>query len=77
MLASICSTNDTTFSSAILDSRYRLISGDGFLAEASAVIELSVGEQSVAVKWPISNLEGCACYVRELRYSVRRRRTYR
>jgi transposase-like protein len=35
-------------------------------AEASAIIELSVGEQSVTVKWPASDPEGCARFVREL-----------
>lgn len=35
-------------------------------AEASAIIELSVGEQSVTVKWPTSDPEGCARFVREL-----------
>ncbi|MGF6707293.1 IS66-like element accessory protein TnpA [Pseudomonas frederiksbergensis] len=35
-------------------------------AEALAIIELSVGEQSITVKWPTSDPEGCARFVREL-----------
>jgi transposase-like protein len=34
-------------------------------AEALAIIELSVGEQSITVKWPTSDPEGCARFVRE------------
>lgn len=35
-------------------------------SEAQAIIELPVGEQSITVKWPASDPEGCACFVREL-----------
>ncbi|MNB84882.1 hypothetical protein D3C76_1106540 [compost metagenome] len=34
--------------------------------EALAIIELSVGEQTVTVKWPTSDPEDCARFVREL-----------
>ncbi|MCQ4261088.1 transposase, partial [Stutzerimonas stutzeri] len=34
--------------------------------EAFALIELSLGEQSVTVKWPASDPEGCARFVRGL-----------
>jgi transposase-like protein len=34
-------------------------------AEALAIIELSVGEQSITMKWPTSDPEGCARFVRE------------
>ena len=33
-------------------------------AEASVIIELPLGEQSVTVKWPASDPEGCARFVR-------------
>ncbi|MEO4017617.1 IS66-like element accessory protein TnpA [Pseudomonas rossensis] len=35
-------------------------------AEASAIIELPLGEQSITVKWPTSDPEGCARFVRGL-----------
>ncbi|MBN3967631.1 transposase [Pseudomonas gregormendelii] len=35
-------------------------------AEALAIIELSVGEQSITVKWPTSDPEGCARFIRGL-----------
>ena len=34
--------------------------------EASVIIELPLGEQSVTVKWPASDPEGCALFVRGL-----------
>ena len=34
--------------------------------EASAIIELSLGEQTITVKWPASDPEGCARLVRGL-----------
>ncbi|MBT8764795.1 IS66-like element accessory protein TnpA [Metapseudomonas boanensis] len=34
--------------------------------EASAIIELPLGEQSITVKWPASDPEGCARFVRGL-----------
>ncbi|MGY3306958.1 transposase [Pseudomonas sp. PvR086] len=34
--------------------------------EASATIELPLGEQSIVVKWPTSDPEGCARFVRGL-----------
>ena len=33
-------------------------------AQASAVIELPFGEQTITVKWPASDPEGCAQFVR-------------
>lgn len=36
------------------------------LAEASATIEVPLGEQSITVKWPTSDPEGCARFVRGL-----------
>ena len=33
-------------------------------AEASVIIELPLGEQSVTVKWPASDPEGCAQFIR-------------
>ena len=35
-------------------------------AEASVILELPLGEQSVTVKWPASDPEGCARFVRGL-----------
>ena len=35
-------------------------------AEAVVIIELPLGEQSVTVKWPASDPEGCARFVRGL-----------
>lgn len=35
-------------------------------SEALAIIEIPLGEQSIAVKWPASDPEGCARFVREL-----------
>ena len=35
-------------------------------AEVSVIIELPLGEQSVTVKWPASDPEGCARFVRGL-----------
>jgi len=35
-------------------------------AEALAIIELPLGEQSITVKWPTSDPEGCARFVRGL-----------
>lgn len=35
-------------------------------AEAFAIIELPLGGQSVTVKWPVSDPEGCARFVRGL-----------
>ena len=35
-------------------------------AEASVIIELPLGAQSVTVKWPASDPEGCARFVRGL-----------
>jgi hypothetical protein len=35
-------------------------------AEALAIIELPLGEQSITVKWPMSDPEGCARFVRGL-----------
>jgi len=35
-------------------------------AEGSAIIELPFGEQSMSVKWPTSDPEGCARFVRGL-----------
>ena len=35
-------------------------------AEASVIIEPPLGEQSVTVKWPASDPEGCARFVRGL-----------
>ena len=35
-------------------------------AEASVIIELPLGGQSVTVKWPASDPEGCARFVRGL-----------
>jgi transposase-like protein len=34
--------------------------------EALAIIEISLGEQFIAVKWPVADPEGCARFVREL-----------
>ncbi|GAA0384190.1 transposase [Pseudomonas veronii subsp. inensis] len=34
--------------------------------EASVIIELPLGEQSITVKWPASDPEGCARFVRGL-----------
>ncbi|NBA95334.1 transposase [Pseudomonas sp. R5(2019)] len=34
--------------------------------EALAIIELSLGEQSITVKWPTSDPDGCAHFVRGL-----------
>ncbi|MGV8920463.1 MAG: IS66-like element accessory protein TnpA [Pseudomonas sp.] len=34
--------------------------------EASATIELPLGEQTLSVKWPISDPDGCARFVRGL-----------
>jgi transposase-like protein len=34
--------------------------------EALAIIELPLGEQSITVKWPMSDPEGCARFVRGL-----------
>ncbi|CAH0325184.1 MULTISPECIES: IS66-like element accessory protein TnpA [Pseudomonas] len=34
--------------------------------EASAIIELALGEQSLIVKWPTSDPDGCARFVRGL-----------
>ena len=34
--------------------------------EASAIIELPFGEQTITVKWPSSDPEGCARFVRGL-----------
>ncbi len=34
--------------------------------EASVIIELPVGQQALTVKWPVSDPEGCACFVRGL-----------
>ena len=33
---------------------------------ASVIIELSLGEQSVTVRWPVSDPDGCARFVRGL-----------
>ena len=33
-------------------------------AESSVIIELPVGEQTITVKWPASDPEGCARFVR-------------
>ncbi|KIF60314.1 IS66-like element accessory protein TnpA [Pseudomonas fluorescens] len=33
-------------------------------AEALAIIDLSLGEQSITVKWPTSDPDGCARFVR-------------
>lgn len=35
-------------------------------AEALAIIELLLGEQSITVKWPTSDPDGCARFVRGL-----------
>jgi transposase-like protein len=35
-------------------------------AQASAIIELLLGEQSICVKWPASDPEGCARFIRGL-----------
>ncbi|WP_159937160.1 hypothetical protein [Pseudomonas sp. S35] len=35
-------------------------------AEGSVIIELPFGEQAIMVKWPSSDPEGCARFVREL-----------
>ena len=35
-------------------------------AEAAVIIELPLGEQSITVKWPASDPEGCALFVRGL-----------
>ena len=35
-------------------------------AEASAIIEVPFGEQTITVKWPSSDPEGCARFVRGL-----------
>ena len=35
-------------------------------AELSVIIELPFGEQSISVKWPTSDPEGCARFVRGL-----------
>ena len=35
-------------------------------AEGAAIIELPFGEQSMSVKWPTSDPEGCARFVRGL-----------
>ena len=35
-------------------------------AEAAVIIELPLGEQSVTVKWPASDPEGCARFIRGL-----------
>jgi transposase len=35
-------------------------------SEASVIIELPLGEQSITVKWPASDPEGCARFVRGL-----------
>ncbi|ENQ7793627.1 IS66-like element accessory protein TnpA [Pseudomonas aeruginosa] len=35
-------------------------------AEASVIIELPLGEQSATVKWPASDPEGCARFIRSL-----------
>ena len=34
--------------------------------EASVMIELPLGEQAITVKWPASDPEGCARFLREL-----------
>lgn len=34
--------------------------------EVSAIIELPLGEQSITVKWPTSDPEGCARFIRGL-----------
>ena len=34
--------------------------------EALAIIEIPVGERSITVKWPASDPEGCAHFIREL-----------
>lgn len=34
--------------------------------QASAIIELPLGEQPITVRWPISDPEGCARFVRGL-----------
>ncbi|PKM24460.1 MAG: hypothetical protein CVV09_16200 [Gammaproteobacteria bacterium HGW-Gammaproteobacteria-13] len=35
-------------------------------AEAAVIIDLPLGEQSVTVKWPASDPEGCARFIRGL-----------
>ena len=35
-------------------------------AEAAVIIELPLGEQSITVKWPASDPEGCARFIRGL-----------
>lgn len=35
-------------------------------SEALVIIEIPVGEQSIMVKWPTSDPDGCARFVREL-----------
>ncbi|WP_082075511.1 transposase [Pseudomonas sp. 2(2015)] len=35
-------------------------------AESSVIIELPFGEQTIMVKWPVSDPEGCARFVRGL-----------
>jgi len=35
-------------------------------ADAAVIIELALGEQSVTVKWPVSDPDGCARFVRWL-----------
>ena len=35
-------------------------------AESSVIIELPLGEQSITVKWPASDPDGCARFVRGL-----------
>lgn len=35
-------------------------------AEASAIIELPLGEQSITMRWPTSDPEGCARFIRGL-----------
>ena len=34
--------------------------------EDMAVISLSLGDKSITVKWPASNLDGCARFIREV-----------
>ena len=39
-------------------------------AQALAIIELPLGEQSITVNWPATDPEGCARFVRRLSHSV-------
>jgi len=35
-------------------------------AEEMVIISLPLGDKSITVKWPASDLDGCACFIRGL-----------